>query len=246
MANTLVPKSTYFQATLSGLEKNSRSSIESYRLWYEYLMRASTRKELKVNHPYYKTWDLRDKESFKYWWDRIGKQVTMDRKKIPALIVSPVNAKLVKQNTHINIAIPNNITATEAGELVRKLLLKNNHSRKIQINYPEIRDGAEIRHLSLRSYLVCYDCYQHLLHNSDNHSYIELLKFVRSVYHAQFKLGKIIKDPLPSTLCGLGFDPKNFDHVTRADDAQALATVKRYVAKADQIIKSVAEGKFPD
>ncbi len=153
---------------------------------------------------------------------------------------------MVRQNTHINIAIPNNITATEAGELVRKLLLKNNHSRKIQVQYPEIRSGAEIRHLSLRTYLVCYDCYQHLLHNSDNLNLIELLKFVRRVYHAQYKLGKIIKDPLPSTLCGIGENPKNFEYVSRADDGQALNTVKRYVTKADQIIRSVAEGNFPD
>ncbi len=246
MTKTLVPISTDDAATLSGLQKNSRTSVESYRLWFEYLRRATTRKELKVNRGYYKTWDLREKETFMYWWERIGQQVTLDRKRIPALIVSSDNANLIKQNTHINIAIPNNITATEAGELVRKLLLKNNHSRKIQVKYPEIRSGAEIRHLSLRSYLVCYDCYQFLLHHSDNSNAIELLKFVRRVYHKQYKLGKIIKDPLPSTLCGIGENPKNFEHVCRADDAQALNTVKRYVTKADQIIRSVAEGHFPD
>ncbi len=246
MSKSLVPLALDYSDRFSAFANKSRNSKETYRLWYEYLDRARCRLDLTINTDYYRVWNLRENEQFYKWWERTGQNVTVDKNKIPAVVINPDNINTISPSTHINIAIPFNLTATEAGELVRKLLLSNNFKRQSIIDYPEIRKGAEIRHLSLRSYLICYDCYQAMLHNTSKVSYIELLKYVRRAYSLQYKLGKKLKDRLPSTLCGIGPDPKSFEHVSTKDDSQALATLRRYIIKADQIIRSVAEGHFPD
>ncbi len=226
--------------------QNRANSKEAYRLWFEFLKRAIANPNLKVNLKLYKEWGDVTKYSFKNWWAEIGsKVIDLDAQSNVSFALDSTN----EEGSYL-VRIPKTLTSTEAANQLRKLLIESNHVQVVSESKLKVCHGAEIRPPIYRAYLHTYDRHIELIRNADGGRVgnKELLIAVRKFYIARAKryrnnLWKV--DNLPSNLhTAINFD--NLDEVDVLATAQDIATVGRYIRKANEIMEAVAKGKFPD
>jgi hypothetical protein len=220
---------------------------ESYRLWFEFLKRAIDDPVVTVQLSTYKSWGKVQEMSFDTWWKKIGSSITsLDQQ----TYVERVTA-IPKNSSDLFFRIPNSITTTQAVNQLRAMLTDLGHKSESIKSTLIIREGSEIRHHAVRAYLVTYDANKFLLGKSNRGRVKgkDLLQLVRDQYAQRMVqyIGSVHRgsqvDSMPSALYGSRGVTKAVDPNT---DAQAIATVQRYLKKANEIIHHVANGRFPD
>lgn len=227
--------------------RNRIQSKESYRLWFEFLRRAIEDPSIKIDQTTYKAWG--DVKSYKFgvWWRDIGsKVINLDEQ----LSVSVVEVAPRTDKSSYLIRVPKTLTSTQAGNLVRKLLIERRHAPgalKLQLR---IREGAEIRASTFRAYLHTYDAHKELVAKLGvkGATARRLLIAVRRFYLDRVKKYETHNrkvDNLPQPLF-TGLNRKNFEHFDVLESATATAAVSRYLREARKIIANVAKGRFPD
>lgn len=225
---------------------NRANDRESYRLWFEFLKRAVSDPSVKVNLAIYKAWGRFAEQGFETWWRKTGSSVTGLEKQTFLEVVDQID----KDSNDLYIRIPASVTTTQATSQLRAILSDRQRKAEALKSPLRIRAGAEIRHAAFRSYLVTYDA--HRLLSSRTQSLVSgkaLLQEVRDLYADRLvrSIGGVSRgsqiDALPSPLYGR---PGLSQGVDRDTDAQAIATVLRYLKKANEVVRNVAQGKFPD
>ena len=235
--------------------KNSTSK-EAYRLWYEFLRRALRSNASAVDMARYAAWGDVANTAFTKWWQQTGWPLVAGSR------VEIVDGKQAVRDNCLLVSIPKSLNATDAGNVVRKLLLKHyaeiKHTPKRQTG-AQLTEGAEIKVRSFRAYLVTYDAYQRLLVLQAAGKLGEvgknrtgkrgrpatalqvpgklLLEEVRKTYAAKqqrYSKGIVKVDALPTALANTAY---NY--------AGALKAVRRYLANAEKVIQNVAKGEFP-
>lgn len=226
--------------------QNRANSKEAYRLWFEFLKRAIANPNINVNLKLYKEWGDVTKYNFKKWWAEIGsKVIDLDAQSNVTFAVDSTD-----EDGSYLIRVPKTLTSTEAANQLRKLLLDSKHVQVVRASKLKVRHNAEVRTTTYRAYIHTYDRLVELEKNSNGErvGFKELLIAVRKFYIARSKryknnLWKV--DNLPPNLhTAINFD--NLDEVDVLATAQDIATVRRYVKKANEIMEAVAKGKFPD
>lgn len=224
-------------------------SKEAYRLWYEFLRRAIQRDAQAVDMSKYAQWGDVANTSFTKWWQQTGWPLVKRNR------VEIVRSGTVVDESCLLISVPKSLTATDAGNIVRKLLLDHYaqaaHKPKRQTG-PQLTEGKEIKVRSFRAYLVTYDAYQRLLALQAAGKLTEvgknktsklklpaklLLDEVRKTYAAKrqrYSKGVVKVDSLPNALAD-----------TADNYAGALRAISRYAAHAEAIVRNVARGDFP-
>jgi len=226
--------------------QNRANSKEAYRLWFEFLRRAIANPNVKVNLALYKAWGDVSEFKFNEWWTEIGsKVIDLDANSNVSFALDGAT-----EDSSYLIRVPKTLTSTEAANQLRQLLLDSHHKAVIRKSELQVRIGAEIRPPIFRAFLHTYDRHVELMEMADGKKvgYKELLIAVRKFYITRAKRYKnnIRKvDNLPSNLhTAINFD--NLEEVDVLATAQAIATVGRYLKQANEIIESVANGKFPN
>jgi len=220
---------------------------ESYRLWFEFLKRALADPTVKVKTEIYESWGDFQSLSFESWWRKTGAKITALESRT---FVELIN-EIPNESSDLFIRVPTSITVTQALNQI-KVLLSHVERPQAKTQVPlKIREGAEIRHAAFRAYLVTYDAYVTLSNrNHDKRVYgaavldeVRLLYEMRQVQFISGVSAGVKTDPMPSSLYGERGTSTKAD---KDSDKQAIATVLRYLKKAQDIIKNVAEGRFPD
>ena len=220
---------------------------ESYRLWFEFLKRASSDPKVQVNATKYKSWGDYANLGFETWWRKTGSAVTSLEQQTFLEVIT----EIPEGSTDIFIRVPASVTTTQAINQLRAILSGSNRTAAALNTSIRIRDGAEIRHSAIRAYLVTYDAHRSLsmLSKGNRVAGKDLLRAVRHQYQSRqvaymagVNRGQKV-DEMPSSLSGASTVMSDIDPVA---DAQAIATVQRYLKKANEIIRNVANGKFPD
>ena len=220
---------------------------ESYRLWFEFLRRSIHDQTVEVQIQKYESWGDFQELSFDTWWRKTGSSaIALDQQTYVELI-----KEIPKNSSDLFVRIPNSITTTQAVNQLRAILTDLGRKSENIKSTLRIREGSEIRHSAVRAYLVTYDANKNLIEKSKKKRVTgkDLLQLVRDQYTqrmVQF-IGSInrgqLVDSMPSALYGSRGAGKEVDPIT---DALAIATVQRYLKKANELIACVADGKFPD
>jgi len=225
--------------------QNRANSKEAYRLWFEFLKRAIANPNVKVNLSLYKAWGDVSNYRFDKWWSEIGsKVIDLDAQSNVSFAIDGTT-----EDGSYLVRIPKTLTSTEAANQLRQLLLDSNHKQVVPQSNLRVRQGAEIRPPVYRAYLHTYDRQMELIAKSEGKRVTakEILIAVRKFYLARsirYKNNHWKVDNLPSNLhTAMNLD--NLDEVDVLASAQATATISRYIKEANNIIESVAKGKFP-
>jgi hypothetical protein len=147
------------------------------------------------------------------------------------------------------------LTPTDAANQVRQLLLEHykavGHKPRPQRVYA-LTEGAEIKVSQVRAYLVTYDAHQQLLQSMGVQRVPAklVLARVRRWYLARTDRWKNTKrrvEGLPMALAGDAYYDAATDSVVvrSGDDISAERAIRRYLAIANNLVASAADGDFP-
>ena len=220
---------------------------EAIRLWFEYLKRAASASNLKINDKYYDGWGDYKNTKFEKWWKENGEKLLPKSK-----VAIAKNATQKKE--FIQLSIPITLTPTDAANQVRDFLISHykeiGHIPKPKRNYT-LTEGAEIKVSALRAYLHTYDAHQQLISTTlkDKVTAKELLAEVRRFYLARSEKWKNTKrrvEGLPPALAGdIVYDKATNSVKTRGSDIGAERAIRRYLAIANNLVHAAAKGDFP-
>lgn len=226
--------------------RNRAQSMESYRLWFEFLRRALDDKSTKVDMTIYKSWGDVQNYKFGVWWRDVGSKVINLDGQLEVSIID--SAPRVEKASYL-IRVPKTLTSTQAGNLVRKLLIERGHVAEKLKSSLRVREGAEIRASTYRAYLHTYDKNKQLIakHGERHATARNLLIALRRHYLDRAKKYENHNwrvDNLPQPLF-TGLNRKNFDRFDVLESATATAAVSRYLREARKLIANVSIGRFP-
>ncbi len=227
------------------IDSTDEKHKETLRIWYEFLQRALHHKNHKVDLQKYAQWKLKRNQPFEKWWSISGRNVL--KSILPATPFECTNFKSdISSEKYYLIAIPRQLTATDAGNYVRKLLLNKQVAHVKSSISASLSKDSEIRHNNLRKYLFAYDCHQKLLEEfrDERVSGANLLSMIRKSY-LDNNISPNLSERMPPALYGQGRSPDSYEYIYSDDDSQAIAAARRYVKKANQIILNVEKGHFP-
>ena len=220
---------------------------EAIRLWFEFLKRATSTPNLKVNNKYYEGWGDYANTKFETWW-KINGDALFPRTNVEIAKRYLSNAEVVQ------LSVPMSLTPTAAANQVRDLLIAHyktiGHQPKPRRHY-QLTEGAEIKVSALRAYLHTYDIHQKLLANSSSQKVPAkvVLAEVRRFYlarSAKWKHTKRKVESLPMALAGdVEYDQINDVVKTLGSDVGAERAIRRYLQIADKLINAAALGDFP-
>ena len=224
---------------------NRSNSRESYRIWFEFLKRALQRDRKNVKLDLYKSWGDVLNYSSGRWWTEIGSKV-INLNSSTALEFATDNEE---DPSSYLVRVPKSLTSTAAATQLRLLLTNSNHKPLIDKKSLRVTENAEIRHPVYRAYLHVYDIHIELVDQANGKKVTnkETLIAVRKFYVARFEKYKnrnLRADNLPIPLW-TAMNKDNLEDVDVLASADAIATIGRYLKKANEIIAAVKEGKFP-
>jgi hypothetical protein len=220
---------------------------EAIRLWFEFLKRAHHADGVVVNTSHYKAWGDVANAKFERWWKQHSELLFPKRKVV-------VGQRDLSDSGMVNIAVPRDLTPTEAANQVREVLRAHyaavGHSPKPQRTY-QLTSGAEIKVTALRAYLVTYDANRKLsaVLGLQQVPAKLLLAEVRRVYLAKTHRWRHTKrkvESLPSALAGeIKYLADKGEVTTSGDDTGAERAVRRYLKIANRLVANAAKGDFP-
>jgi hypothetical protein len=220
---------------------------EAYRLWYEFLKRALSDKNIIIDRDFYNEWGEIENTNFKVFWQQMGDRLLSSQHLV--LGNEKQNGSAV-----INIQVPMSLTPTQAANELRALLIeyyeKIKHTPKAERSYA-ISDGSEIKVSNYRAYLRAYDIKKKLLEKERRDvTNLEVLNELRIFYlkrTAMYAKTNRKVESMPIALRnGMSINPLTNENVNYGgEQKEAVRAVKRYLEMANSIIKNVAIGKFP-
>lgn len=220
---------------------------EAIRLWFEFLNRANDVPNLKVNAKYYEGWGDYTNTKFEKWW-KVNGDTLFPKNKVE------ITKGHFSNNAAIQLTVPIALTATEAANQVRDLLITHykviGHNPKPNRVY-SLTEGAEIKVSALRAYLHTYDAHHQLINSKTggNVTAKELLAEVRRFYLARSEKWKKTKrkvEGLPPALAGDLFYDKSTNTVKSiGSDIGAERAIRRYLLIANNLVHAAAKGDFP-
>ena len=257
-------------ATSTKVKKKRSTSKEAYRLWFEFLKRAYTTPNLKVDTAYYEKWGDVANTKFEHWWKAIGSELFNPK------VTGVELATDGKPNSDcLLVSVPKSLTPTQSANALRSMLMQHyaaiGHKPHTERTFA-LTEGAEIKVSAFRSYLHTYDAYQRVLARGaaeginrtgtrdENGKKIEgselavtgkeLLNEVRVFYLKRTERWKNTKkrvEGLPTALAnGMTVNPVTQQVVNYGgEESSALKAVKRYLTIASKLIANAATGKFP-
>lgn len=220
---------------------------EAIRLWFEFLKRAASTPNLKVNNRYYEGWGDYANTKFETWW-KINGDALFPRTKVE------IAKRYLSDGDVICLSVPMSLTPTAAANQVRDLLIAHyqaiGHQPKPRRHY-QLTEGAEIKVSALRAYLHTYDIHQKLLAESSLQKLPAkvVLAEVRRFYlarSAKWRSTNRKVEGLPMALAGdLEYDQINDVVTTQGSDVGAERAIRRYLLIANNLIQAAAKGDFP-
>lgn len=227
---------------------------ETYRLWFQFLKRAIADDSVVVNLEAYKSWGDVSNYTFGKWWREVGKNAVALNSRSRVALASK-GQKI--QDDQILISVPKSLTSTEAGNQLREVLMAMGHKPTEAVPLC-VTVGAEVRMPVFRTWLHTYDCQQILLAEqrrlggepkpiAGRFLLAALGKFYLD-HNERYKNSKSKPDRVPGSLYIENQKDPHTDpsKISSANDRRAIAAVKRYLKSAEEVIASVAVGKFPN
>jgi hypothetical protein len=214
---------------------------EAYRLWFEYLRVAlkSPEKEvqdtLKRSKEFYAPWGAVANTKFDKWWKENGH---LFADKYVVRQISP--GEKPTDPDSLVVEIPLTQSPTELTKRVRVIIQhawsdrerQSRKSKRRPTSEYKLSAGAEPKLRAVREMLTVYrDAYLKNKHKSLRGS--DLLEEVDRLYFGR-KNKRWAKVPTP-----LLYDRKY------GDNSVALRNLRRYIQKAEKIVRNVANGEFP-
>jgi hypothetical protein len=227
---------------------------EPFRLWYEFLKRAKA-KGMKVSKDYIEWGDT--SVAFDNWWRDCGAKL------VPVIAkgVALASAQTMNDDNYYLFAIPKHLSArqtrVEAEHLMKKL--KAEHG-EIKLNAGwRLTDRGNTKYESIRAYLHAIDCNDKLIKQSvaagksaDDVKMVDVLAALRLYYIKKHDRYKGEGDLMPQRLThgdgGHETDPKKIivsDHSHPKVATQSINAVRDYLKRGEEMMKVVAEGRFP-
>jgi hypothetical protein len=228
-------------------------SKEAYRLWFQFLKRAIADESVVVNEEIYASWGDVSTYTFGKWWREVGSDAVALNARSRVSLASKGQAI---QDDQLLISVPKSLTSTEAGNQLREVLMAMGHKPTGAATL-SITAGAELRLPIVRAWLHTYDCNLALLAEQRRLGNKPkavagkvLLAALRKFYldhQERYKRSTSKIDRVPfalfSDVADLTIDP---DLMKPDDEARAIQAARRYLKSAEEVIASVAVGKFPN
>jgi hypothetical protein len=209
---------------------------EAYRLWFEYLRVArnssiaEVKKALKQSAPFYAPWGDISAMKFDHWWKHKG-NLFEDKYVVRRLSAGESPSNLDSLIIEVPLSRSPTMLIKDVKALIQEVFATQTRAMKKSKKAPtsayRLTEGAEPKLLAVREMLTVYrDVY---LKNKGLRG-TDLLDKVHAHYLARKRKAKI-PNPLLSDKYG--------------DKSVALRNMRRYITKAERVMRNVASGQFP-
>ena len=224
------------------MEKKAQSNLiarrEAFRLWFEYLKIARESKDTKVksalivSEPYYRPWQVENKEKFDSWWKT---HAHLFEEKFIVREIKTGEAPSNPDSLLVEIPLTQSptILTKKVKAIIQAAFDKREKSerkaKKKPTAYFKLTEGSEPKLDAVREMLSVYrDVY---LKNPNLKG--EKLLDATHIYYLGRKNKRWAKVPM-----ALLFNHKD-------EKVRAMRNLRRYIQKAEQVVLNVARGQFP-